>query len=139
MYRIPGEDDVARAISYVLSRYGTVRSQERLARMVTRVLGSTGTDYRVSGTRVRLIALKHRVAKVTVETREAENTELDIHCPVCGTMMSEVRNRTLDGKTTVIGYACPSCSYRTGNLPRRPQRYIFSPIMSRKRGGEERA
>ena len=130
MYHIPGEDDVARAITYVLSRYGIIRSQEHLARLVMKVLKNNDRNYRLSGARVRHIALKHRVARVTVETRESGSSELDIHCPACGTVMNEVRNRTLDGKTAVIGYSCPSCSYRTGNLPMRPHRYIFSPLLS---------
>ncbi len=121
---------MAAAISYVLSRYGTVRSQRGLARLVMKVLRNSDRNYRLSGARVRHIALKRGVAQVTVETREAESTELDIHCPVCGTLMHEIRNRTLDGKTVVIGYSCPACSYRSGNLPRRPQRYIFSPPQS---------
>ena len=127
---------MARAISYVLSRYGTVRSQERLARLVTKVLRNDDRDYVVSGTRVRSIALKYRLARITVETKEAESMELDIHCPVCGALMTEVRNRTLDGKTTVIGYRCPTCSYHTGNLPRQPLRYIFSPLAPQESGSE---
>jgi len=136
MYHIPGEADVAAAISYVLSRYGTVRSQRGLARLVMKVLRNSDRDYRLSGVRVRQIALKHRVARVTVETRETGGTELSIHCPVCGTLMHEIRNRTLDGKTVIIGYNCPACSYRSGSLPSRPQRYIFSPLQSIEPVGE---
>ena len=142
MYHIPGEDDVAAAISYVLSRYGTVRSQRELARLVMRSLRNSDRNYRLSGTRVRQIALKHGVARIIVETREAGNSEMDIHCPVCGTLMQEIRNRTLDGKTVIIGYDCPACSYRSGIVQRRPQRYIFLPretSEAAEEGDEDRA
>lgn len=125
MYRIPGENEVARAVSYVLSRYGTVRSQKELARMVLKVLKNSDKRYRVSGTRVRKIALKYGLAHITVETREAKATDMDIHCPVCGNPMEEIKNRTLDGKTVTIGYTCPVCSYHSKTIPGRPKRYIF--------------
>lgn len=47
-------------------------------------------------------------------------------CPVCGSPLAPIRNRTLTDETVVLGQRCTRCDYWTHRTRRVPVRYTFS-------------
>jgi hypothetical protein len=47
-------------------------------------------------------------------------------CPVCGSKVKKIQNKTLKGGFITTGYRCTACPYHTGLPVRLPARYVFS-------------
>jgi hypothetical protein len=126
-YKIPSDGEVLTAIYAAGSRLGTIDSQHKFIEMVRRELASIDPVYRLAPKRLRLLALKS--GYVTVETRTREDDHVGIklrECPVCGSKLKKLKNKTIYGGKITLGYSCPKCSYWTGAKLRRPVRYIFT-------------
>lgn len=123
-YAIAGDEEVLAAIEEALQRQPMVDSQAEFGERVRTVLHEEDPDLRVSDERVRRLALEHELARVRVRTGTTGEPARE-ECPVCGTELEQVENRTLEGGRTVVGTACPECPYGTGSRHEVPLRYEF--------------
>jgi len=124
--RIPTAEVLAVAISAALRDNNTVGSQRRLAELVREELHRLDPEYGVTKERVRRIAITSGLVKVNVETRDTGKRKRTTICPVCGSKMGRVRNRTITGGTVTLGRKCTVCPFRMGTTRRVPTRYIFT-------------
>jgi len=132
-YRLPSEEEVEHAIAAVLRREKKLPSESRFLSLVRRELKRKDKDFTVSHERLRHIALRSGLCKVTIHTREVPTRRPMARCPVCGTKVTSVKNETIYGGTVTLGYECPFCGYWTGMRRRVPQRYVFSSMVGGKR------
>lgn len=123
-YSIPDDDRVAEAIFVVMYRNQSVRSQREMIDLVSAELNKEGGDYRISGARIRRIAINRGLLQLSIEYNESEG-ELPGTCPVCNNEMRSVYNRTLDGDVIEITRKCTVCPYNVGAVKRMPGRYTF--------------
>lgn len=121
-YRIPSEDEVAKAIENVLSRTPHMRSQRELCEAVTAELLCTDTDYRVGAERIRRIGISRQLFRLTISYADT-GRPAGKWCPVCGSILLSVRNRTLDGDTVELMRRCKVCGYAARGGCSRPARY----------------
>ena len=125
-YEIPSDAEVIDAIVKVLKRRGTVESQAELRKLVMVHLLRINRNYRVSGRRMRILAISSGKVSLEIHYRstgkDVENMEI---CPVCGSKMRKIENLTLDGGRVTIGFRCTRCPYWTGKRLRMPIRYVF--------------
>ncbi len=125
-YEIPEEEEVKRIILKILHMRGVVESQAELHREVMKHLERKNKNYRLSGRRMRIIALNSGHVGIEIRYRltdkEVESFEI---CPVCGSKMVKISNSTLDGSRVIIGFRCTGCPYWTGKRLRVPVRYVF--------------
>ncbi len=124
-YRIPSDDRLAEAIFVVMYRNQQVVSQSEMASMVKKELDRDGEDYRVSGSRIRRLAVNRDMLQLVIDYNESSKTELPDECPVCRNRMSPVMNRTLDGGTIEVLRKCTVCPYSVGTKIHMPGRYTF--------------
>ncbi len=124
-YKVPKANVLAETIKDVLKDQTTVISQNRFAQLVNQYLKRVDAEFTASEERIRRIALLNGLAKVEIETREAEERSKKARCPVCGSKTERIQNETIFGGTVTLGYKCPSCGYWTGLRKRIPTRYIF--------------
>ena len=125
-YKIPSEDEIKKIVLKILRYRGVIESQAELLNQVKKHLVRRGENFKISGKRLRKIAIKMPEVDVEIRCRttdkEVENMEI---CPVCGEKMERITNLTLEGEKIVVGFRCTYCSYWTGNKLRVPMRYIF--------------
>lgn len=133
-YRVPTAEVLAVAIANALRESPTVSSQRRLAELVREKLGELDPSYAVTEERVRRTAISAGLVKLEVLTRDTGKRRKATHCPVCGSKLERVRNRTITGGTVTIGRRCESCQFQMGRTQRVPTRYVFSSAHPRRRG-----
>jgi hypothetical protein len=80
----------------------------------------------VSGTRLRHLALETPGVRLSVSYTEKPDREPPTECPVCGSPLRPIRNRTLTGDSVVLGQQCTRCRYWTHHSRRVPTRYSFA-------------
>jgi hypothetical protein len=80
----------------------------------------------IGGARLRRLLVGVPGVRLTVRYTEREDPRPLMHCPVCGSDLAPIRNRTLAGGTVVLGQKCTRCEYWTHRLRRVPVRYVFS-------------
>jgi DNA-directed RNA polymerase subunit RPC12/RpoP len=125
-YRIPKDEVVVTAIARVTAARHLIPSQRQLRRLVAKALRGE-ENYRVSGARVRRLAIDSGLVSLQIICREsAEKTRTMVRCPVCGERVRRVRNMTVWGGTVTLGFRCPTCGYWTGLRRRIPTRYVFT-------------
>lgn len=124
---IAGEDSIVRAVRKVMDTERRVESQRELSELVLKELGTEeGREIRASPSRIRKAAILSGSVKIEISYRESERSEIPEICPVCGSAMAPVYNRTLDGKTVEIKRRCIVCPYSAGKKPMVPGKYIFT-------------
>ncbi len=123
-YSIPGDGKVAEAVFSVMYRHPQVRSQREMTELVVSELNKNGGNYRISGTRIRRIALKKNLLELSISYNSSEGNPPS-ECPVCGTELKSVLNRTLDGGEIEVYRKCTKCPYTVGTVNRMPGRYTF--------------
>ncbi len=126
-YRRPSDTEIVNAIKEALRRHGIVNSQVKMRELVLKELRRHDPDYSVSETRVRKLAIKNRLAALTIRGRSSEKRTAASACPVCNGKMKRTKNETLFGGTVNMGYKCQVCGYWTGITKRVPTRYVFEP------------
>ena len=124
-YSIPSDEKVIDAIFYVMYRHPQVRSQREMVDLVTTELNRSGEDYRISGQRIRRLAIRNDMLVLSISYNESEG-ELPTSCPVCGGNLTSVMNSTLDGGTIEVCRRCDACPYTIGTTKRVPGRYSFT-------------
>ena len=134
MYRIPDDDRLERAILAVLKKEGHVRSQAEMTGLVVSELRKEDPGYRVSGGRIRRIAIERNILRVDIDYNLQDDRSLPDVCPVCGYPMAAINNSTLDGRESDVGRQCTRCPYQTGPKRKTPGRYAFSKGGSAKKG-----
>ena len=132
-YRLPSIEEVEHSISAVLRREKKLPSESRFLSLVRRELKRKDKEYTISHERLRRVALRSGLCKVTIHTREAPGRRPMARCPVCNTHINPVKNETIFGGSVTLGYECPFCGYWTGMKRRVPQRYVFSSMVGGKR------
>ncbi len=126
VYEIPEEREVEKIVLRILSRRGIVESQAELLREVLKHLHRKNKNYKLSGKRMRIIALQSGKVKIEIRYKLSDKSVESIEkCPVCGGKMVKIENSTLDGGKVIIGFKCLNCPYWTGKQLRVPVRYIF--------------
>ena len=80
----------------------------------------------IGGPRLRRLLVDVPGVKLTVHYTERPDGPLPSRCPVCGSELIAVRNRTLTGETVVLGRQCTRCAYWTHAARRVPVRYTVS-------------
>ncbi len=125
-YEIPKEDEIKEILLKIMKRRSIIESQAELHREVMKHLKRRNKEYKLSGKRMRMIALATGKIKIEIRYKLTDKVveEMD-KCPVCGGDMVRIENSTLDGENVVIGFKCTRCPYWTGKKLRMPIRYIF--------------
>ena len=121
-YRIPSEDEVAKAIENVLVRTPHIRSQRALCEAVSAELMCQDTDYRIGAERIRRIGISRQLFNLDISYADA-GRPAGKWCPVCGSILLSVRNRTLDGDTVELLRKCKVCGYAAKGNRSKPARY----------------
>jgi hypothetical protein len=80
----------------------------------------------IGGPRLRRLLVGVPGVKMTVHYTERPDGPLPEECPVCGSELEPIRNRTLTGETVVLGRQCTRCAYWTHGARRVPVRYTVS-------------
>jgi hypothetical protein len=126
-YTIPREETVVEAVMDILKDAMTIRSQTLFHKLVKAKLREKGMKrFRLSPQRLRRITAKLENVDLLIHCREGERRSRRSVCPVCGTIMIDIRNSTLYGWEVSTGKACTTCSYWTGSRERIPTRYVFT-------------
>ncbi len=124
-FKIPDQDTVSESVRRVMRRNQRVESQRMLSDLVQEDLASVDPEYRISGERIRRIAVSTGAVKLEIEYRDSVREELPDICPVCGNAMSPIMNMTLEGDVTEVKRNCSVCPFTVGRTFRSPGRYIF--------------
>lgn len=124
-YRLPATEVLAVAIVDVLREHRSVDSQAKFVELVRGKLRDIDPEYAVTEERLRRVAVRSALVTMEVESRDSGKRARMKACPVCGGRMEKVRNRTVFGGTTTLGYRCDTCPYSTGSTRRIPTRYVF--------------
>lgn len=124
-FTIPDAGDVSAAVRRVMRRHPRVESQRELSELVLKDLADRDPRCRVSGDRIRRIAVSSGAAKVEISYRDAPRSDPPDVCPVCGSAMAPVTNMTLDGGVTEFKRSCTVCPFSAGQQARAPARYVF--------------
>ena len=80
----------------------------------------------ISGARLRRLLIGVPGVRVGVRYTERHDLRPLLKCPVCGSSLTPIRNRTLTGETVVLGQRCSRCEYWTHAERRVPIRYTFT-------------
>ena len=123
-YRIPSEDEVAKAIANVLVRTPHMRSQKELCEAVTAELMCLDTEYRIGPDRIRRIGISRQLFKLDIRYADT-GKKAGKWCPVCGSILLSVRNRTLEGGSVELMRRCKVCGYTARGGCVRPARYVI--------------
>lgn len=125
-YSIPSDERLAEAIFIVMYRNQQVRSQSEMAELVLREINKDGSNYRVSGERIRRLAVNRGLSQLSIDYNDAESRGLPEACPVCRNPLIRISNTTLDGGETEILRKCSVCTYSVGTRMRMPGKYTFT-------------
>ena len=71
-YSIPSDEKVIDAIFYVMYRHPQVRSQREMVELVSNELNRSGGNYRISGQRIRRLAIKNDMLVLSISYNESE-------------------------------------------------------------------
>ena len=80
----------------------------------------------ISGARLRSLLVGVPGVRLSVRYTERHASRPLVKCPVCGSALAPIRNRTLTGETVILGQRCSRCDYWTHGERRVPVRYTFS-------------
>jgi hypothetical protein len=80
----------------------------------------------IGGKRLRRVLVGAPGVRLSVRYTERGGAPPPTECPVCGSELSPIRNRTLTGDNIVLGRRCVRCDYWTHGNRRVPVRYLFS-------------
>ncbi|MFO7677939.1 MAG: hypothetical protein R6V50_06130 [Thermoplasmatota archaeon] len=124
-YLIASDEAVTKAIIKVLQQYRIISSQKRFKELVEKELKTNKKEYRVSGSRLRHLALQTGMVSIEIHSREGDPHKIMNKCPVCLHNLQRVKNLTIFGGEVTIELRCLKCGYWTGKKKRIPNLYIF--------------
>ena len=127
-YHIPGAEEIRRTARRVL-RSGPGPCTPPRRRSGKRSWRPCGTTFRSpSLEEPGCVDRSWRLRAVRLLVHYTERPDLHplLACPVCGSVLKPVKNRTLTGESVVLGQECTRCDYWTHRQRRVPVRYSFS-------------
>lgn len=80
----------------------------------------------IGGRRLRRLLVETPGVRMHVRYTERHDLRPLAQCPVCGSELVPIRNRTLTGETVTLGQRCARCEYWTHTVRRVPVRYTFT-------------
>lgn len=122
-YEILGDEELEGLLRKVFRDNPLLRSQAALSRALSAELD--GRDARVSGNRLRRMALESGLAKLEIIYRRSDRGMEQGCCPVCAAGLEELENSTLEGGSVVIARVCRNCEFKSGVRSQEPGRYVF--------------
>ncbi|MBS3817749.1 MAG: hypothetical protein KGY76_09335 [Candidatus Thermoplasmatota archaeon] len=125
-YSIPSEEEIEKALRYVMRRTRGVGSLQKLRDLVIGELQNNDPEYTVSSERLRKIAVTAPFINTEIDARKGEKKkDLKGRCPVCGSDLEKTKNETIFGGSVTLGYKCEECPYWTTLKRRIPTQYNF--------------
>jgi uncharacterized protein (DUF983 family) len=110
-------------IENVVRENYSISSLTKLTKQVKSVLIEKG--YRCSNHRIKRIVFDMKSIEVRVSFKKSHIRKgLNGTCPVCGFNLTEILNKTLDGKDVKF-YKCKRCKFESEGSYKLPARYIF--------------
>jgi len=124
-YKIPPQDIVIEEMQRILADSKVINSQQRLQKILIRELKKKDPDYELTPQRLRRMAVKSGEITLEIHCRDSPEKAESTTCPVCGSKMQSMKNKTLYDWEVVVGHRCTLCGYWTGSKKRIPVRYVF--------------
>ncbi|MGA9840097.1 MAG: hypothetical protein WBE40_06940 [Thermoplasmata archaeon] len=126
-FRRPGDDEVRRAARRIVrGGKAAFTSQAKFRSALLISLRREEPLAVIGGRRLRRLLIGLPGVRVTVRYTEREDPSELTSCPVCGSELKPIRNRTLGGESIVLGQRCTRCDYWTHRVRRVPVRYLIS-------------
>ena len=126
-YRRPTAEVVQRAARrLVRGGKASFASQAEFREALLKVLRRDEPLAVIGGARLRRLLIDVPGVRMTVRFTERAVSRPLVACPVCGSPLAPIHNRTLSGDTVVLGQRCTRCDYWTHGPRRVPVRYLFS-------------
>ena len=126
-FRRPSAEVVQRAARRVVrGSKASFASQAEFREALLKVLRREEPLAVIGGARLRRLLLDVPGVRMSVRFTERTTSRPLVACPVCGSPLAPIHNRTLTGDTVVFGQRCTRCDYWTHATRRVPVRYIFS-------------
>lgn len=126
-FRRPPAEIVQRAARRVVrGGKASFSSQVEFREALLRVLRRDEPLAALGGARLRKLLIDVPGVRMSVRFTERPTRRPLVACPVCGSPLAPIHNRTLSGGTVVLGQRCTRCDYWTHAMRRVPVRYLFS-------------
>jgi len=125
-YRIPSDDDVAKAIEDCMSAHPRIRSQYELHLLVSTELMCIDPRFRIGPARIRRIGVDRGIFDMEIRYAHTPKVRERSKCPVCRNPLVPVRNRTIEGETVELRRVCRACGYSATGDADRPCGYIIT-------------
>ena len=125
-YRIPKDDEIAKAIDNCMSRSPRIRSQSALYELVLTELMCVDETFRVSCDRIRRVGIEKGLFNLEIRYAHKNGSVPYPICPVCKGPLTSVKNMTLDGESVELSRNCKKCGYSAKSDASRPARYIIT-------------
>jgi len=126
-FRRPAADIVQRAARRVVrGGKASFTSQAEFREALLKVLRRDEPLAVIGGARLRRLLIDVPGVRMSVRFTERSTSRPLTSCPVCGSPLAPIHNRTLTGDTVVLGQRCTRCDYWTHGARRVPVRYFFS-------------
>ena len=127
----PADDLVRRAARRaVRGGKASFPSQASFLRAVVGAVRAEDPRAALGGVRLRRLVVGLPGVRISVRYSERPGRPPPSECPVCGSDLVPIRNRTLSGDTIVLGQRCERCDYWSHTHRRMPVRYSFSRAVS---------
>jgi hypothetical protein len=126
-FRRPAAEVVQRAARRVVrGGKASFGSQAEFRAALLKVLRRDEPLAVLGGPRLRRLLIDVPGVRMSVRFTERSTARPLVACPVCGSPLAPIHNRTLTGDTVVLGQRCTRCDYWTHAARRVPVRYLFS-------------
>lgn len=126
-FRRPSAEIVQRAARRVVrGSKASFASQAEFREALLKLLRRDEPLAVIGGPRLRRLLIDVPGVRMSVRFTERTNSRPLLACPVCGSPLVPIHNRTLTGETIVLGQRCTRCDYWTHAARRVPVRYLFS-------------
>jgi hypothetical protein len=126
-FRRPADEEVRRAARrLVRGGKAAFASQARFRAALLTSLRRDEPLAVIGGRRLRRLLIDVPGVRMTVHYTEREHAPPLLECPVCGSSLRPILNRTLSGDSVVLGQRCTRCDYWTHRTRRVPVRYLIT-------------
>lgn len=123
--KIPSKEKIIEEILNAVKRSLKIESQEELCEIVLRILKRQDKNYSLSPQRVKRLALTIPGIEVKAETKKSVRLKKIDNCPVCKSMIAELKGRNLLNQEMIIGFKCVNCAYQSDLEAFMPMKYSF--------------
>ena len=130
-YHIASDEQIQSALNKIFKEHHLIQTQKKLKKLVLKNINTKKEKFGVTEARIRKLALKNKLVKIEIHSREGSPKKSMNKCPVCGSSLKKVKNKTIWGGEVTIEFSCPFCKYWTGKKKRIPTRYVFHSKISK--------